>query len=174
MTQTPDQAIQSWIRLFANKFLENRQADILKRGLLNTNDLSKSLDVDVNSSPETGIHFMVFFAKEYGRLQDLKRRYTKVGGEQMVADLKEWAENEGLENFSKKGKKGKKTEVFEPKERTLNRIAWGIIRKYKKKGTAPKRSWWNKGKTRDIDIGYDLLLRVWRDAVAEQHKRAFK
>lgn len=176
---TQDQAISGWIRIFAKEFLQNRAKDIISRGLVNTSELLKSLDAKVNSQPEEGIHFVVFFAKNYGRFQDMRRRYDKVGGEEMVEDLKAWAEQEGLSKFAQSGtKKGSKDYAFEyagrAKERVLNRIAWGIIRNYKNKGTAPKRSWWNKGKTRDIEVGYDLLLRVWREAVADQNKKAFQ
>lgn len=172
---TPDEAISGWIRIFAKEFLQNRRNDIVNRGLVNTQALLKSLDAIVNTQPDRGIHFVVFMAKNYGRLQDMRRRYNRVGGEDMVQALEQWVEAEGISKFARSGKKDYAFEYAgQPKERVLNRIAWGIIRNYAKKGTAPKRSWWNKGKTRDIEAGYDLMLRIWRDAVANQQKAAFK
>jgi len=173
---TPDQAISQWLRPFALEFLQNRRNDVVNRGLVNSKDLLRSLDAKVNSQPDKGLHFIVFMAKSYGRLQDMRRRYENPGGEEMIELLKEWAEAEGLSNFAKSN--GQKDYGFEyigqPRERILNRIAWGILTNYRKKRTAPKRSWWNKGKTRDIEVGYDLLIRVWTDAVAEHNKKAYQ
>jgi hypothetical protein len=176
MTQTPDEAISGWLRIFANEFLQNRRNDIVKRGLVNSTDLIRSLSAKVNTQPDKGLHFVVFFAKSYGRLQDMRRRYNQVGGEDMVEALKQWAENEGLAKFqgTNRGKDYAFENAGQPRERVLNRIAWGIIRNYANKGTAPKRSWWNKGKTRDIEVGYDLLIRIWSEAAAKQNKQAYE
>lgn len=175
MSQTPDQAISGWLRIFAKEFLTNRARDIVKQGLINTEDLIRSLDAKVNSSPENGIHFMVFFARNYGRYQDMKRRYNRVGGEEMIQDLKDWVEKEGVGGFIKKGRKDyAKMYRGQPSERIINQIAWGIVRKYQDKGTAPKRGWYNRGKTRDIDTQYDVLLRIWSEAAANQHKQAYQ
>jgi hypothetical protein len=172
---TPDEAISKWLRPFALEFLQNRRNDIVTRGLVNSTELLRSLDAKVNSQPERGIHFIVFMAKGYGRLQDMRRRYGKVGGEEMLESLKDWAEAEGVSKFAKSGAIDYAFEYAgQSRERVLNRIAWGILKKYRDKGTAPKRSWWNKGKTRDIEVGYDLLLRVWRDAVAETQKESYQ
>lgn len=92
----------------------------------------------------------------------------------MVEILKDWAEKEGIGKFTKKNYKDFPT-IYrgQPNERILNRIAWGIIRKYKDKGTATKRSWYNKGKERDVNYYYDLLIRIWGEAVALERKDSF-
>lgn len=171
---TPDQAISGWLRIFAKEFLVNRARDIVQQGLINTEDLLRSLDAKVNSSPENGIHFMVFFARNYGRFQDMRRRYSRVGGEELVEALEDWIKQEGVGKFTQKNKKDyAKIYKGQPPERIINKIAWGIIRKYEQKGTARKRSWYNRGKERDINTQYDVLNRIWSEAVAQQHKNAY-
>lgn len=173
MAPTPNEVIASWIRQLAREFLVNRARDIVQRGLINSQELIRSLDSKTIIEPQRSLFVMVFFARVYGRYQDMRRRYTRVGGRQMVEDIEAWAEKEGLAKFTGRGKRNyPKLYQGMPRERVLNRIAWGIIRKYKERGTAPKRSWYNKGKERDIDVFYDLLLRVWRDAVLEQQRKA--
>lgn len=173
MAPTPNQVIASWIRQLAREFLVNRARDITNRGLINSQELIRSLDAKTIIEPQRSLFVMVFFARVYGRYQDMRRRYTRVGGSQMVEELEAWAEKEGLSNFTGSGKRNyPKLYQGMPKERVLNRIAWGIIRKYQKKGTAPKRGWYNRGKERDINTFYDVLLRVWRDAVLEQQRQA--
>lgn len=169
---TPNQAIGSWIRQLAREFLVNRARDITRQGLLNTEELIRSLDAKTIVEPEQSRFAMIFFARIYGRWQDMRRRYTRVGGQEMIEDLEAWVEKEGVGKFTKKGRKNYDG-IYrnKPKERVINRIAWGIIRKYREKGTAPKRGWYNRGKERDINTFYDLLLRVWREAVLEDQAR---
>lgn len=169
---TPEEAIAGWLRIFAKEFLVNRARDIVQRGLVNSQDLIRSLDAKVTTEPARGLFLMVFFTRIYGRYQDMRRRYNKVGGDEMVADLEKWAETEGLGKFTKKGKRNY-PEMYKGQtpERIKNRIAWGIIRKYRDRGTAPKRGWYNRGKERDINTFYDVLLRVWREAVLEQQAK---
>lgn len=174
-TPTPNEVLASWLHTLAREFLANRARDIMQAKLINTEDLIRSLDAKVIVEPQRSLFLMVFFSRVYGRWQDMRRRYTRVGGEEMVRDLEAWAEREGLGKFEKKGKRDyPKMYQGLPPERVLNRIAWGIIRKYKEKGAAPKRGWYNKGKTRDIEVHYDVLLRVWREAVLAHQKNAFQ
>lgn len=166
---TPEQAIDHWLRVFAKEFVANRAADIVKADLRNTDRLLASLYAKVHSQPDRGIFLMTFFAAGYGRFQDMRRRYSSPGGTEMEQALEAWAEKEGVGKFIK----GRYRGVYQGKapERVLNRIAWGIMRKYRNKGTARKRGWYNKGKTRDIESFYALLLKAYREAVMEQLKQ---
>lgn len=169
-TTTPFQEVDHWFRQFAREFVASRQRDVLKADLQNTEFLLQSLYAKVISEPQRGLFLMTFFAANYGRYQDMRRRYGKVGGSDMEQALEEWAANEGADKF----RKGKYTGIYGkmPTQRMLNRIAWGIINKYRLKSPR-KRGWYNRGKTRDIEDFYDLLLRVWRDAVLAETKQAF-
>lgn len=166
---TPDQAISGWLRILAREFVANRAKDIRQRKLLNTELLISSLSAKVNSQPERGIHFMVFYSLAYGRYQDMRRRYTRAGGEEMIKLLEQWADREGVGNFTRRGVRDY-SGIYrnQPKARILNRIAWGIANRYRDKGTAPKKGWYNKGKTKDIETQYDVLLRIWKEAVQAQ------
>lgn len=175
MTPTPNEVIASWLHQLAREFLTNRARDIVRQKLLNTQDLIRSLDAKVIVEPQRSLFVMVFFSRIYGRWQDMRRRYTRVGGEEMIKDLEAWVEKEGIGKFTRRGKRDY-PKMYEgmPRERVLNRIAWGIIRKYRDRGTAPKRGWYNRGKERDINTYYDLLLRIWREAVLAQQKKALE
>ena len=73
------------------------------------------------------------------------------------------------------GNRDRFVEVLRPEDFTVPEckvIAWGIINKYRLKSPR-KRGWYNRGTTRDIEDFYDLLLRVWRDAVLAETKQAF-
>lgn len=168
---TPNEFLAAELRDFARSFVANRQADIRKRDLLNTEQLLQGLYAKVQADPQRGIYFMYVFARNYGRYQDMRRRYVQVGGAEMVADLEAWAKKEGLGKFTQKGRRDY-AGIYRAQtpERILNRIAWGIIRKYQNKATAPKRGWWNKGKTRDIENFYDSLLRGFAESVAIEAK----
>lgn len=169
---TPEQTIDYWLRVFAKEFLVNRARDILKQKLVNTNDLIRSLDVKINSDPKEGRFLLIFFSRTYGRWQDMRRRYVHPGGEEMVKELEAWAEKEGIQKFMNAQYRG----VFKGKtsERVLNRIAWGIISKYRKKKTAPVRGWYRRNVNRDIDVFYDLLLKAYRETVLEQTKSSIQ
>lgn len=166
---TPNEVIDGWFRQFAREFVAHRQRDVLQRELENSEFLLRSLYAKVNSQPDRGLFLMTFFAANYGRYQDMRRRYTRVGGEDMEQALEEWAAREGSDKF----RKGKYAGVYSkmPSQRVLNRIAWGIMNKYRIKSPR-KRGWYNKGKTKDIENFYDLLLRVWRDAVLDEMKHS--
>ncbi len=169
---SPQQTIDYWLRVFAREFVAHRAADIIKADLRNTDTLLASLYSKVNSQPDRGIFLMTFFAAGYGRFQDMRRRYTHPGGPEMEQALEEWVSKEGLGKFLK----GRYVGLYTKKtpERVINRIAWGILRKYKEKGTARKRGWYNRGKTRDIEVFYDLLLKAYSEAVMLEMKGAFK
>lgn len=168
---TPNEFIAAELRDFSKRFVANRQSDIRRAKLLNTEELLQRLYAKVQTDPQRGIFFMYVFAQNYGRWQDMRRRYARVGGEEMVQGLEEWAEKEGVGNFTKKGKRDYPgIYKAQPPDRILNRIAWGIIRKYRDRNTAPKRGWWNRGKTRDIENFYDALLRGLSEAVAAETK----
>lgn len=169
---TPNEFLAAELRDFAKYFVANRQADIRRLKLLNTQELLQGLYAKVQADPARGIFFMYVFARNYGRWQDMRRRYVQVGGEDMVQQLEAWAAREGIENFSKKGRRNYSAEYKgQPPERILNRIAWGIIRKYRDRNTARKRGWWNRGKTRDIENFYDTLLRGFAQSVAIEAAR---
>lgn len=169
---TPNEFIAAEIRDFAKYFVANRQQDIRKAKLINTEELLERLYAKVQADPQRGIYFMWVFARNYGRWQDMRRRYVQVGGDEMVKDLEVWAEKEGVGNFQKKGKRNYPgIYAKQPPKRILNRIAWGIIRKYKDRNTAPKRGWWNRGKTRDIENFYDTLLRGFAESVTIEAAR---
>lgn len=169
MATTPFQEVDYWFRQFAREFVANRQRDVAKRDLQNSDFLMQSLYAKVNSQPDRGLFFMTFFAANYGRYQDMRRRYVQVGGQDMEQALEEWAAQEGADKF----RKGKYAGIYGkmPSQRMLNRIAWGIMNKYRQKSPR-KRSWYNKGKTKDIENFYDLLLRVYRDAVLAEMKQS--
>lgn len=166
---TPNEFIAAELRDFAKYFVFNRQQDIRRLKLLNTQELLERLYAKVQTDPQRGIYFMTVFARNYGRWQDMRRRYVQVGGDDMVKELEAWAAREGVDKFTKKGRRNY-SGIYkgQPPERILNRIAWGIIRKYRDRNTAPKRGWWNRGKTRDIENFYDTLLRGISESVAQE------
>jgi hypothetical protein len=167
---TTNEAIALALRDFAKEFVANRKSDVLKRNLRNTDGLLESLYAKVNADPKRGIFLMNAFANTYGRYHDMRRLYSNVGGPEMLAALKMWADKEGLGNFNK-GKYSAKNAGLPP-EQIREAIAWGTIRKLRTQPGTRKRSWWNKGKTRDIEVFYDHLLRVYQEAIAAELKTA--
>lgn len=164
--------IEPWLRQFAQEFVRNRVRDIYKRELVNTDALARSVSAKVNADASRGIFYMLVYANTYGRYQDMRRRYNKIGGEQMVEDLEAWVEQEGVAKFMK----GQYSGVYKKmtKSQVLNSIAWGTIRKTGKRGTTRKRSWWNKGKTRDIENFYDVVLKLMKEEVPKQIAQSVK
>lgn len=160
--------IAAQLRIFARDFIQNRAKDIVARDLRNTEALLRSLYAKVQADPQHGIFFMTVFFNTYGRYQDMRRRYTKAGGQEMEQALEEWAKKEGLGKFSK----GRYAGIYagQSPQRILNAIAWGIIRKLNRTGASRKRGWWNRGKERDISDFYDVLLRGYRDAILAEAK----
>ena len=167
---TLNDSIDIFFRQFAQEFVRNRANDIRARLLTNTEDLLRSLYAKVNSDPANGRFLMLVFAKTYGRYQDMRRQYTKAGGEEMIKMLEEWVGTEGVEKF-KKGKYSERLSKLTPQQ-VKNAVAWGIARKLTKVPATRKRVWWNKGKTKDIEEFYDVLIRISRDAVAAELKNA--
>lgn len=165
---TANEFIAAQLRIFAREFIQNRKKDIVSRDLRNTEALLRSLYAKVQADPQRGIFFMTVFFNTYGRYQDMRRRYTTAGGQEMEQALEEWAAKEGLGKFVK----GKYSGIYanQPPQRILNAIAWGIIRKLKDTGASRKRGWWNRGKERDISNFYDVLLRGYTDAIQAEAK----
>lgn len=165
---TPHEYIAAELRQFAVEFIRNRKRDVIARDLKNTEALLRSLYAKVQTQPERGIFFMTVFFRDYGRYQDIRRRYSKAGGAEMEQLLEEWAAKEGVEKF----RKGRYAGLYagQPTPRILNAIAWGVIRKLKTTGASKKRGWWNKGKIRDIETFYDLLLRGYTEAILLEAK----
>ena len=166
--RTLNETIDVFFRQFAQEFVRNRAKDIRARGLLNTEDLLRSLYAKVTSEPEAGRFLMLVFAKTYGRYQDMRRQYTKAGGEEMIRMLEEWVGKEGVEKF-KKGNYAARLSDLSPQQ-VKNAVAWGIARKLTRVPGTRKRSWWNKGKTRDIENFYDVLIRLAQESVADELK----
>lgn len=172
---TPQEFLSAELRDFALRFVRNRQADIRKRGLTNSEDLANRIYAKVNAPAGAATIFMVTIARNYGRLQDMRRRYTKAGGPDMIAAIEDWVKREGIAAFSKDGKRDYQYAYKNQlPERVINRIAWGIVTKYRQRGTAPKRSWWNRGKTADIAQFYAELLRGYAQSVAIQAKKTIE
>jgi len=167
---TLNDSIDIFFRQFAQEFVRNRAKDIRARLLTNTEDLLRSLYAKVNSDPANGRFLMLVFAKTYGRYQDMRRQYTKAGGEEMIKMLEDWVGTEGVQKF-KKGKYAERLSQLTPQQ-VKNAVAWGIARKLTKVPATRKRVWWNKGKTKDIEEFYDVLIRISRDAVAAELKNA--
>lgn len=167
---TLNESIDVFFRQFAQEFVRNRARDIRDRKLINTEDLLRSLYAKVNSDPANGRFLMLVFFKTYGRYQDMSRVYTKAGGEEMIQLLEDWVGKEGVEKF----KKGKYAARLSNKttRQVKNAVAWGIVNKLKTQPRTRKRSWWNKGKTKDIENFYDVLIRLCQDAVASELKTA--
>lgn len=165
---TPNEFIASQLRIFAKEFIQHRAKDIVARDLRNTEALLRSLYAKVQTQPDRGIFLMTVFFRSYGRYQDMRRRYTHAGGKEMEQALEEWAAKEGVNKFVK----GRYTGVYagQPSERILNSVAWGIIRKLKNTGASKKRGWYNKGKNRDINVFYDVLLRGYSEAILAEAK----
>ncbi len=160
--------IDDFFRDFAREFIRNRARDIRDRGLLNTNALLNSLYAKVINEPSKGVFLMLVFARTYGRYQDMRRKYTKAGGDELIKSLEEWVGKEGIEKF-KRGKYAARLSDLPP-QKVQNAVAWGIARKLTRVPGTRKRSWWNKGKTRDIENFYDTLLRLCQEAVAKEIK----
>jgi hypothetical protein len=167
---TMNDSIDFFFRQFAQEFVRNRARDIRDKGLLNSEDLLRSLYAKVNSDPANGRFLMLVFVKTYGRYQDMRRQYTKAGGEEMIKMLEEWVGKEGVDKF-KKGKYAERLSNKTPQQ-VKNAVAWGIARKLTRSTGTRKRSWWNKGKTKDIENFYDVLVRIIRESVAEEIKTA--
>lgn len=168
---TPEEVIAVYLREFAQDFVANRQRAIINQKLINTDELLRSLYAKVQSDGARGIHFMTVFGNIYGRWQDMARHYTRAGGKEMVTDLMQWIEKEGLSKFGNKlpdSLEGRSAEQIE------RGIAWGIIKKMNKGQPTKKRGWWNKGKTADINHFYGVLLRAYSEATAIQLKEAFQ
>lgn len=165
---TANDFIAGQLRIFAREFIRNRAKDIVARDLRNTEALLRSLFAKVQADPERGIFFMTVFFRNYGRYQDMRRRYTHAGGVEMEELLKQWAAKEGVGKF----RRGRYAGIYAGKsdQQVLNAIAWGIIRKLKDTGTSRKRGWYNRGKERDISAFYDVLLRGYRDAILAEAK----
>lgn len=163
---SPNETISIFLRDFAKEFVANRRADVVKRDLRNTDALLRSIHASVNAQPDRGVFFMVVFANAYGRWQDMRRRYNKAGGKEMIDALKRWAILEGLDKF-RKGRYAAKY-AGQSDERVLGAIAWGLARKLKGSSGTRKRSWWNKGKTKDIEVFYDVLLRAYAESVLNE------
>lgn len=161
-------AIDGFFRDFAREFIRNRANDIRARNLTNTNALLNSLYAKVLNEPSQGVFLVLIFARTYGRYQDMRRKYTKAGGDEMIKSLEEWVGAEGVEKF-KRGKYAERLRDLPP-QKVQNAVAWGIARKLTRVPGTRKRSWWNKGKTRDIENFYDTLLRLCQDAVAQELK----
>jgi hypothetical protein len=158
------QALDRWIRLFAKEFVDNRQRDILNRGLINTENLRNSMYAKVHSDTQRDIYFTTIHFPTYGRFQDMNRRYVKAGGPEMVTNIEAWAAKEGAAKF-RKGEYAEKYKGYTDQE--VNRaVAWGIIKKLPTLDRTRKRSWWNKGKTKDIEVYYDLLLRMYTEGAS--------
>lgn len=169
MARTLNQTIDIFFRDFAKEFIRNRARDIRKRDLLNTQQLLNSLYARVTTEPEAGVFLMVVFMKTYGRYQDMSRQYTKAGGNEMIEALEAWVGKEGVGKF-KKGKYAARLSQLDDQQ-VKNAVAWGIVRKLKSTARTRKRAWYNKGKERDINDFYDVLLRLAQDAVARELKQ---
>jgi len=161
--------IDLFFRRWAQEFVNNRKRDIVKRDLRNTESLLKSLYAKVTTEPEAGVFFMRVYAKTYGRYQDMSRKYSKAGGKEMIDMLKEWVEKEGEAKF-KRGKYAASMKNYTPQQ-VQNAVAWGIVKKLPKSQGTRKRGWWNRGKTRDIENFYDLLLRLMQGGVTGELKK---
>lgn len=156
------------IREFSKEFIRNRATDIRRADVVNTEELLNSLYARVNSQPERIIFFMTVFLKTRGRYPEIRRRYTKAGGEEMIQELEEWATTEGIEKF-RRGRYGRKYADMSDAE-VASAVAWGIVKRMKRTGTARRKSWWNKGKTRDIENFYDYILRGFAEATLADAK----
>lgn len=167
---TMNQVIDGWIRQFAKEFVQNRARDILKRDLRNTDALLRSLYAKVANEPDKGVFIMLVFAQSYGRYQDMSRKYTRAGGDEMVALLEEWVGKEGIARFQR-GRYAQMYANMTPQQ-IKNAVAWGIVKKLKRIPATKKRGWWNKGKTRDIEIFYDVLIRVVQETIVDEMKKA--
>jgi len=167
---TLNESIDVFFRQFAQEFVRNRARDIRDRQLLNTEDLLRSLYAKVNSDPANGRFLILVFCKTYGRYQDMSRVYTKAGGQEMIQLLEDWVGKEGVEKF-KKGKYAARLSNKTPQQ-VKNAVAWGIVNKLKNQPRTRKRAWWNKGKTKDIENFYDVLIRLCQEAVASELKTA--
>jgi hypothetical protein len=167
---TLNESIDVFFRQFAQEFVRNRARDIRDRQLLNTEDLLRSLYAKVNSDPANGRFLILVFFKTYGRYQDMSRVYTKAGGQEMIQLLEDWVGKEGVEKF-KKGKYAARLSNKTPQQ-VKNAVAWGIVNKLKNQPRTRKRAWWNKGKTKDIENFYDVLIRLCQEAVASELKTA--
>lgn len=165
-----NQELDHWLRVFAKEFIQNRTKDILKRDIRNTDALLRSLQARVINEPEQGVFVMLVFAKTYGRYQDMRRTYTKAGGDEMIQLLEEWVGKEGVAKF----RRGRYAQRFAglTDQQVANRVAWGITQKLKRIPGTKKRGWWNRGKTRDIENFYDLILRVAQEAIVHEMKNA--
>jgi len=165
---SPQETIAVFLRDFAREFVANRRADVVKQDLRNTEALLRSIKAIVNAQPDRGLYFMVVFANTYGRYQDMRRRYSKAGGREMIEALKDWAAAEGIGKFQKGRYAGQRAN--DSTERILGAIAWGTARKLKASSGTKKRGWWNRGKTRDIENFYDVLLRAYTESIALELK----
>lgn len=159
-----NQTIDFFFRQWAQEFVNNRKKDIVARDLRNTDSLLRSLYVKVTTEPEAGVFFLRVYAKTYGRYQDMSRRYAKAGGNEMIESLKQWVEQEGESKF-KRGKYASIMKDYTPQQ-VQNAVAWGIVKQLPKRQGTRKRGWWNRGKTRDIENFYDLLLRLMQEGAA--------
>ena len=157
------------LRAFTLDFVTNRKRDIVKADVVNTSALLNSVYGKNHVDVERNIYMSTIFLKSYGRYTDMRMRYTRAGGEEMIEDLKDWAKTEGTSKFRQHTairKAGKNRPISD--ERVAEIVAWGIVRRLKNKGTNRRKSWWNKGKTRDIENFYDTLLLRWPEAVAKE------
>ncbi len=154
---------------FAKSFVKNRAADIRKSDVVNTGALLRSLSARVQADQDRGIYLALIYLKSYGRYTDMKRRYTKAGGTEMIDLLKEWVSEEGIQKFTSNPKYARAYKGLTA-DQIRAAIAWGIVRRYKAKGTGRRKSWWNKGKTADIENFYDFILRGYAEATVQDLK----
>ena len=158
---------------FAKRFVNNRAADIRKSDVINTAALLRSLSARVQADQDRGIYFATIYLRAYGRYTDMKRRYTKAGGTEMISLLKDWVAEEGIQKFTSKPKYARAYKGMNA-EQIRAAIAWGIVRRYKAKGTGRRKSWWNKGKTADIENFYDFILRGYAEASVQDLKNVIE
>ena len=167
---TLNEAIAAEFRAFAKEFIENRVADIRNAKLQNTGALRSSPSTKVSADAASGRFEMLVSAAEYGRYQDMRRRYNKAGGTDMIKSLEAWVEREGIQKFIKGRYAARLRDL--PAQDVKNAVAWGIVKKLARGKPTKKRRWWNKGKTHDINKFYDTLLRLVQDAAVNELKTA--
>jgi hypothetical protein len=169
---TPNEFIAQWIKGFQYTLIKDFSDAIKRTDLENTGDLLRSLYAKVNAQPQRSIFFMTVFFNTYGRYQDMRRQYDgNAGGDDMVEELFQWAQREGVEKFMK----GKYNELYdgESLSRVLNSIAWGIIRKYNQQ-SPKRRRWYNKTKERSLNKGYRELVQGYSEAMLKQAQRTIE
>lgn len=162
--------LQAELEKFCADFIQDRAAQLRRRGAVATGDLANSLAYEVRAQAvNAGVEALIAF-EEHGRFIDMRRLQPAEGGADYIANLISWVERKGLKEKMIRGYMRRRKLKTVP-ERVMTFLAFGIARK-RFNGKYRRTRWYNKSKSAQISELYDEIQASMPDEVLEEIKNA--